>query len=229
MIVGYHIIFGAYGFWLPNDPRGSWSETVRSWELFRYGAATKTTERRSVAHQPHDHARRLAAKAALKYPAVQFAGLQARAVGRGFAEDCHRANVTVWACAILPDHVHIVTSRLHIKAEQFAIQLKGAATRKLIEEKLHPLQSFCAAGERPPRCFAQGGVEGVPRSRRCAALHSLCRAQPRKRRQAAAALELHYSFHGLNTPRFASPRSGEFSGRGSPLVTVKQNCSWLGS
>lgn len=49
MIVGYHIIFSAYGFWLPNDPRGSWSDFVGSWELFRYGPATKTTERRSLA------------------------------------------------------------------------------------------------------------------------------------------------------------------------------------
>ncbi len=37
MIVGYHIIFGMYGFWLPNDPRGSWSDFVGSWELYRFG------------------------------------------------------------------------------------------------------------------------------------------------------------------------------------------------
>jgi len=30
MIVGYHVIFGMYGFWLPNDPSGSWSEFVGS-------------------------------------------------------------------------------------------------------------------------------------------------------------------------------------------------------
>lgn len=170
MIVGYHIIFGAYGFWLPNDPRGSWSESVRSWELFRYGDATKTTERRSLAHRRHDHKLRLAAKAALKYPAVQFTGIQARAIGRGFSDYCYRAGVEVWACAILPDHVHLVTGRLHITAEQFAIQLKGAATRKLVEEKLHPLQSYAEPGERPPRCFAKGewkvflDPEDIPRA-----------------------------------------------------------------
>ena len=62
MIVGYHVIFGAYGFWLPNDPRGSWSDFVGSWELLRYGPATKTTERQSVAHREHDRGVRLAAK-----------------------------------------------------------------------------------------------------------------------------------------------------------------------
>ncbi len=44
MIVGYHVIFAMYGFWLPNDPRGSWSDFVGSREVHRYGTATKTTE-----------------------------------------------------------------------------------------------------------------------------------------------------------------------------------------
>ena len=35
MIIAYHVIFGMYGFWLPNDPRGSWSDFVAAWELFR--------------------------------------------------------------------------------------------------------------------------------------------------------------------------------------------------
>jgi REP element-mobilizing transposase RayT len=108
MIVGYHVIFGAYGFWLPNDPRGSWSNFVGSWELFRYGPATKTNERRSVAYQPHDQALRLAAKKALKRPAVEFNGQQARAVGMGFASYVQGSRLPVWACAILPDHVHLL-------------------------------------------------------------------------------------------------------------------------
>src|SRR5882757_6425768 len=54
MIIGYHVIFSTYGFWLPNDPRGSWSEFVGSWELFRHGRATKVAVTRSVAHRRHD-------------------------------------------------------------------------------------------------------------------------------------------------------------------------------
>jgi len=33
MVLGYHFIFSAYGFWLPNDPRGSWSDTIRVYDL----------------------------------------------------------------------------------------------------------------------------------------------------------------------------------------------------
>ncbi|MEX0703139.1 MAG: hypothetical protein WD069_13675 [Planctomycetales bacterium] len=50
MFHAYHVIFGAYGFWLPNDPRGSWSDFVGSWELLQFGRATKVTTRRSLAH-----------------------------------------------------------------------------------------------------------------------------------------------------------------------------------
>src|SRR5438874_5368436 len=85
MIAGYHVIFGAYGFWLPNDPRGSWSDFVGSWDLFRYGRATTTAERCSLAYRGHDRGLRLAAKQALPRPAVQFTGLQALAISRGFA------------------------------------------------------------------------------------------------------------------------------------------------
>ncbi|HUT10853.1 MAG TPA: hypothetical protein VMY42_10175 [Thermoguttaceae bacterium] len=49
MVLAYHVIFGAYGFWLPNDPRGSWSDFVGSWELARFGKATKVSTRRSLA------------------------------------------------------------------------------------------------------------------------------------------------------------------------------------
>src|SRR5438128_12525442 len=96
MVLGSHVIFGAYGFWLPNDPRGSWSDFVGSWELFRFGRATKIETCHSVAACPHDRVLRLAAKQALKYPAVQFTGLQARAMGKGFGESIRRGGVTVW-------------------------------------------------------------------------------------------------------------------------------------
>ncbi|MBM4093542.1 MAG: hypothetical protein FJ276_29660, partial [Planctomycetes bacterium] len=36
---GFDVIFGASGSWLPNDPRGSWSDFVGSWELWRFGPA----------------------------------------------------------------------------------------------------------------------------------------------------------------------------------------------
>jgi hypothetical protein len=45
MIHAYHVVFGTYGFWLPNDPRGFWSDFVGAWELLPFGDATKGLER----------------------------------------------------------------------------------------------------------------------------------------------------------------------------------------
>jgi hypothetical protein len=74
MIAGFHVIWSAYGFWLPNDPRGSWSDFVGAWDLFRAGGrATKTTETRSLAKRPHDRAQRLATKQALRTSAKTYA------------------------------------------------------------------------------------------------------------------------------------------------------------
>src|SRR5687767_14640948 len=61
MILAFHSIFSMYGLWMPNDPRGSGTDYVAVWELFRYGPATKVRTRHSVAAKPHDRAQRFAA------------------------------------------------------------------------------------------------------------------------------------------------------------------------
>lgn len=108
MALAFHSIFGLYGFWLPNDPRGSGSNYVASWELFRYGKATKTTSRVSVAAAPHDCAQRQNAKSALRFQPVVLTGQQARLAVEGSAAAAAEGEYRVHACAILPDHVHLV-------------------------------------------------------------------------------------------------------------------------
>jgi REP element-mobilizing transposase RayT len=157
MVLGYHAIFGAYGFWLPNDPRGSWSEFLGMYELYRkHGPATKTTERRSVAHRIHDTASRLAAKELLTRPPVVFNGVQGRAVGHGLQESFRKGSVTVWACAIMPDHVHVVFARHRQPSELIVNFMKGAATRALVAEKVHPFLSDFNEVGKVPQCWAEG-------------------------------------------------------------------------
>src|SRR5690349_20858020 len=106
MVRWYHLIMTAYGFWLPNDPRGSWSDFVAAWELFRFGSATKTNEKRSHARDPHDIDARLAAKHALKYPPVRFTDLQRDLIAQGFAQAIHEAGYILHALCIGHDHSH---------------------------------------------------------------------------------------------------------------------------
>ena len=112
MICAYHVIITTYGFWLPNDPRGSWSDWVRQWDLLTYGKATKVETRQSVAKRPHDRQNRIEAKKALKYPGVRFSGRQALAVGVGFKRAIAESGYVVHACSILPQHAHLVIARL---------------------------------------------------------------------------------------------------------------------
>lgn len=154
-MIGVHIVVGAYGFWLPNDPRGSWSDFVGSWELFRHGSATTVATNRSVAGSRHDAAARVAAKQALRRPAVRFNGLQARAIGRGFAACAEKSDLRIWACAILPDHWHLVIAAHRLAPNRLAVQLKGAATRRLVAEGIHPC-GVTAEGRRVAKCFARG-------------------------------------------------------------------------
>lgn len=156
MVLAYHVIFCAYGFWLPNDPRGSWSEVVWAWELRRFGEATKTTTRRSVAAKAHDRDLRLAAKRALKYPAVSFTDAMIGAVARGFADYVTRGGVTVHACSILPEHVHMVIARHRLTIEKVADQLRAAATREMNRSGCHPLIGYVDARGRTPKPWADG-------------------------------------------------------------------------
>src|SRR5438874_13422547 len=108
MVRWYHLIMTAYGFWLPNDPRGSWSDFVASWKLYKFGPATKTNEKRSLAHDPHDATLRREAKQALKYPPVRFNDEQREAIAEGFAEAIREGEYAVHALCIGHDHSHSI-------------------------------------------------------------------------------------------------------------------------
>jgi len=153
MVIAYHAIFTAYGFWLPNDPRGSWSDYVRSWELLRFGGATKTDERRSLARRPHDHHLRQQTKQALKYDPVSYSGRQALSISIGFQNAMKRSGYVFYACSILPEHVHAVIARSRYQIEHVVGQLKGEATKQLKRDGLHPFGQMAA----PPSPWARKG------------------------------------------------------------------------
>lgn len=157
MVIASHVIFGAYGFWLPNDPRGSWSEFVGSWELHRYGGpATKVHTRESLAGKVHDRTARFAVKEKLKYPAVAFGEHQRQAVAEGFSRFAGKNRLRILACAILAEHVHLVIARHRYKVEQAVLLLKGAASRTLEEQGVHPMAKFPRRKGRLASCWARG-------------------------------------------------------------------------
>ncbi len=158
MILAFHLIFGCYGFWPPNDPRGSWSTYVASDAIYRAaGKATTTTQRHSLAKRQHDASLRRAAKAAMKYPPVRLTGLQARVVGRGLGRACIESGYRALACCVMPDHVHLVLGRHAHDPHQIIGHLKGRATHLLNEEHLHPLQGYRRSNGATPTPWVEGG------------------------------------------------------------------------
>ena len=156
MVLAHHVIITAYGFWLPNDQRGSWSDFVRRWELLQFGPATKVATTRSVANRRFDGAVRNAAREALTYRPVIFDGQQALRIANGFADGVKRSGYVIHACCILPDHVHLIIRRHVYRIEQVANRLKGSATRFLTDTEMHPMQDQIPAGGALPSPWGVG-------------------------------------------------------------------------
>src|SRR5688500_242672 len=127
MILGFHSIISTYGFWLPNEPRGTRSDFVASWELYRYGPATKVTTLRSVAHQPYDRALKREMQRILKYDPVLFTGEQARIVGQSL----QRVPYTIHALTNQRDHTHLELGKIDRNIRRAISHIKSEATRAL--------------------------------------------------------------------------------------------------
>lgn len=154
-VLAYHVILCNYGFWLPNDPRGSWSTFVRAPNIRRHGPATFVGTRTSVASRPHDSERRQRAKRDLVRPAVELTGRQALSVAHGFADRIRGCGYTVYACAILPDHSHLVIARHRYCIEQVVRVLRQQATMQLLADGLHPFANERLASGRLPSVWCQ--------------------------------------------------------------------------
>lgn len=157
-VIAFHLVMGAYGFWLPNDPRGSGSWYVGSDALFRHGRATHVDGEQSVAGRPHDAKARRAAKRDLKYPPVRFRGDQARCVALAFGDVAVKEALTVHACSVLPDHAHLVVAKHpRLTAEQMMIRLKASATKRLRSAGLHPFLGREKSDGQLPKIWSRDG------------------------------------------------------------------------
>jgi REP element-mobilizing transposase RayT len=157
MVLAHHLIYTTYGFWLPNDPRGSWADIVRTWERYWYCPATKVTTRAALARNPHDRDLRRAQKSALRYDPVRFTPEQMQAVARGVARAVAESAYVVYACSILPEHVHMVVERHRNPAERMIGHFKARATQQLIEEGLHPFRDQPLPDGSLPPAWARRG------------------------------------------------------------------------
>ena len=142
MIIGAHLILGTYGFWLPNDPRGSHSKFVWSDEIAKHGEATTVEPGRSRASDPHNVQKRLAAKKSLKYPEVNLTGKQALMLANGIAEAVGKYDFELLAFSILEQHLHCVAVSETMKFKKIVRELKRYGSNRLTRSKKHPLYEY---------------------------------------------------------------------------------------
>lgn len=132
-MLAHHLIFAPYGRWLPNAPRGSWSHFVGSWELFL--AAGPTTKNTAPTDNPP---LRTAATHALLHPPVFFSNKQITTIATAFAARIQKSHYICLACALLPDHIHLLLTTHTVTPRQQVRALKQQATEALTAARLHP-------------------------------------------------------------------------------------------
>lgn len=142
LVIAYHLIWTAYGWWLPNDPRGSGSTTVRN-DVFadlgelHYGRKRVQPTGRTV-REFYEEAADL-----LKHPLLSFSGIDRSEVASAFADVIAQQRYTCYACAVMPDHVHLVIRKHKHEAEEMTQFLKEASRSRLVAQGLraptHPI------------------------------------------------------------------------------------------
>lgn len=133
MIIGFHLIWTTYGHWFPNDPRGSWSHEV--WEPKLLNLRPIDTQRNTVRQTPVEKHELEAfldqARSRLKWDVVNLSPSEIMAVGDVFGGIVKAINLSVWACAILSNHVHVMIQRHGLRYERIINRLKGQAGQRI--------------------------------------------------------------------------------------------------
>ncbi len=142
MIIAHHLVWTVYGSWLPNDPRGSTSQSIRNDLIAELGALHYG--RKPVQPNSSDiRAFYLQAQQELTHSLLTFTAREIEAIAESFAEVVARAPYTCWACAILPDHVHILLRKHRDTAEQMIAKLqetsRSALREKGFRDASHPV------------------------------------------------------------------------------------------
>jgi REP element-mobilizing transposase RayT len=107
LVIAYHLVWTVYGYWLPNDPRGSMSRTIRNDVLADLGALHLGRKRVQPASRDL-RAFYARAKEKLMHPLLEFPSEQIDCIASAFGATIRACRYTCYACAIMPDHVHVL-------------------------------------------------------------------------------------------------------------------------
>jgi REP element-mobilizing transposase RayT len=133
MVAGFHLIWTAYGWWLPNDSRGSSSHEIRVERIAELG---ELHHGRKVIQPSGAEIKTFyeQAREVLKHPLLELDEEEIETVGASFGRVIEERRYTCYACAIMPDHVHALIRKHRDHAEPMIEQLQTASRENLIQE-----------------------------------------------------------------------------------------------
>ena len=142
IVIAHHLIFTAYGWWLPNDPRGSNSKTIRNDVITALGEIHFGRKRVQPASGVIREFYREADKR-LGHELLTFRADDVSAIASAFDEVMKEQRYTCWACAIMPDHVHLLIRKHKHLAEEMIANFQDHSRLRLRADDLrvnnHPV------------------------------------------------------------------------------------------
>ena len=130
MVIAYHLTWTGYGWWLPNDPRGSTSRTISIDVIAELGELHFGRKKvQPPSREIRDFYER--AREVLKYGPRAFTSRETKAIAEGLAEAIGEHRYTCYACAVMPDDVHILIRKHKHKAEEMIVNLQRASRVRL--------------------------------------------------------------------------------------------------
>jgi REP element-mobilizing transposase RayT len=130
LVIGYHLVWTAYGWWLPNDPRGSTSKELCCDILAQLGelhyGRKKIQPAGYVIREFYQQAADL-----LQFPLLTFDETARDEIAAAFGTVIGDLRYTCWACAVMPDHVHLLIRKHKHQAEEMIACLKDASRERL--------------------------------------------------------------------------------------------------
>lgn len=139
MVAAHHLIWTIYGYWLPNDPRGSMSQVIRDEVIAKLGESH--FERKPTQPSPSElRAFHEESAKVLKHELRALSDQEANGVGSAFAEVIRDRNYTCYACAIMPDHVHLLIRKHRDDAETMIAELQRASRIGVLDIGQRPLE-----------------------------------------------------------------------------------------
>ena len=130
IVIAYHLTWTAYGFWLPNDPRGSMSHCIAADVIAELGTLHYGRKRVQPAGWVVREFRKRAEEV-LKFPVQRLSINDMNAVAGAIAEAIRQHVYTCYACAIMPDHVHILIRKHKKQAEEMIEDFQSASRLRL--------------------------------------------------------------------------------------------------